>query len=196
MGIRTAGAPRAFEAIEMHAEGEPGRILTSVADLVEGDTMVERLAYARANLEWLRLLMLHEPLGYAGPGAVLVLPPVNPGSHFGIVVLEQGGFTPMSGSDTICAVTATLETGLVPMPTDGSPTTEVVIDTAVRYRGAVAHLDWPNVSAGHRAGVRGRPRLPARGAGDQHDPGGHRLRRPVLRADGGRRLRSGPGQGP
>lgn len=129
-------APRFFDAIEVHAEGEPGRILTSVADLVPGDTMAQRLTHARANLEWLRLLMLHEPRGYPGLCAVLLLPPVNPGSHFGIVVLEQGGFTPMSGSNTICAVTAALETGLVPLPDtapdgDGIVHTEVVIDTAV-----------------------------------------------------------------
>ena len=82
---------RTFDAIEVHAEGEPGRILTSAADLVHGDTMGERLAWCRANLEWLRLLMLHEPRGYPGLCAVLLVPPVNPDSHFGIVVLEQGG---------------------------------------------------------------------------------------------------------
>jgi proline racemase len=138
---------RTFDAIEVHAEGEPGRILTSAADLVHGDTMGERLAWCRANLEWLRLLMLHEPRGYPGLCAVLLVPPVNPDSHFGIVVLEQGGFTPMSGSNTICAVTAALETGMVPMPTDGSPTTPVVIDTAVGTVRALAHLDGPKVRA-------------------------------------------------
>lgn len=144
MSITSAG-PRTFDAIEVHAEGEPGRILTSVADLVQGQTMGERLAYARANLEWLRLLMLHEPRGYPGLCAVLILPPVNPGSHFGIVVLEQGGFTPMSGSNTICAVTAALECGIVPVSAGAGSTFEVVIDTAVGTVRAVAQLDGPKV---------------------------------------------------
>jgi proline racemase len=129
-----------LDAVEVHAEGEPGRILTSAAGLVQGSTMAERLAYCRASLEWLRLLMLHEPRGYPGLCAVLLLPPVNPGSHFGMVVLEQGGFTPMSGSNSICAVTAALETGILPIPA-GTATTEVVIDTAVGTVRAVAHLD-------------------------------------------------------
>ncbi|MTD13913.1 hypothetical protein GIS00_08150 [Nakamurella sp. YIM 132087] len=129
-------AGRSFDAIEVHAEGEPGRILTTVADLVRGDTMAERLAWCREHLDPLRLLMLHEPRGYPGLCAVLLLPPVRPGSHFGIVVVEQGGFTPMSGSNTICTVTAVLERGLVPVPSgpvgaDGVTTTDVVIDTAV-----------------------------------------------------------------
>ena len=34
----------ALDSVEVHAEGEPGRILTSAADLVGGETMAERLA--------------------------------------------------------------------------------------------------------------------------------------------------------
>ncbi len=117
-----------LEAIEVHAAGEAGRVVTSAADLVRGETMAERLAYCRAELEDLRRLILHEPRGYPGLCAVLVLPPVNPGSAFGIIVLEQGGYTPMSGSNTMCAVTAMLESGRVPMV---EPVTEVRIDTAI-----------------------------------------------------------------
>ena len=118
----------ALEAIEVHAEGEPSRVITSAADLVQGETMAERFDYCRAELEGLRRLILHEPRGYPGQCAVFVLPPVNPGSAFGVVVIEQGGFTPMSGSNTMCTVTAMLESGRVPMV---EPVTEVRIDTAV-----------------------------------------------------------------
>jgi len=117
-----------FDTIEVHAEGEPGRIILNAAELVKGETMAERLAYCKEHLDWLRKLLLHEPRGYPALCAVLLLPPVNEGSDFGIVVLEQGGFTPMSGSNTICAVTAAIEGGLV--EARGAQTT-VVIDTAV-----------------------------------------------------------------
>ena len=118
----------ALEAIEAHAGGEAGRVITSAADLVRGDTMAERFDYCRAELDGLRRLILHEPRGYPGLCAVFVLPPVDPGSDFGVVVLEQGGFTPMSGSNTMCTVTAMLESGRVEMV---EPVTEVRIDTAV-----------------------------------------------------------------
>lgn len=127
----------ALDAIEVHAEGEPGRILTSAAGLVQGETMAERLQYCKDNLDWLRRLMLHEPRGYPGLCAVILLPAVNEGSDFGIVVLEQGGFTPMSGSNAICAVTAALEEGLVPVR---GPETVVTIDTAVGVVQAVAKV--------------------------------------------------------
>jgi proline racemase len=117
-----------LEAIEVHAEGEPGRVITSAAGLVRGDTMAERFAYCRSHLDGLRQLILHEPRGYPGLCAVFILPAVNAGSDFGVIVLEQAGFTPMSGSNTMCAVTAMLESGRLPMV---EPVTTVRIDTAV-----------------------------------------------------------------
>lgn len=126
-----------FDTIEVHAEGEPGRIILNAADLVKGETMAERLVYCKEHLDWLRLAMLHEPRGYPALCAVLLLPPVNEGSDFGIIVLEQGGFTPMSGSNTICAVTAAIEGGI--LAPRGEETT-VVIDTAVGVVRAVARI--------------------------------------------------------
>jgi proline racemase len=114
--------------VEVHAEGEPGRVIVDAGSLVHGDTMAERLAYCREHLQWLRTFVLHEPRGYPALCAVLILPPVTPGADFGIVVLEQGGFTPMSGSNTMCAVAGAVAAGLL---TPQGPTLDVTIDTAV-----------------------------------------------------------------
>ena len=185
-----------LEAIEVHAEGEPSRVITSAADLVQGDTMAERFDYCRAELEGLRRLILHEPRGYPGQCAVFVLPPVNPGSAFGVVVIEQGGFTPMSGSNTMCAVTAMLESGRVPMV---EPVTEVRIDTAVGTittlasvsGGKVTSVTVVNVPA-FVVGLDVPLEVPEFGT----VAGGRHLRRPVLRPGEGRRPRSRPGPGP
>jgi proline racemase len=106
--------------------------------------MVERLAYCRAHLDWLRKLVLHEPRGCLGLCAVLVLPAVQDGSDFDIVVLEQTGVTAMSGSNTICVVTAAMAAGLVLVAPDQARR-EVVIDTAVGTLRAVAELDGGRV---------------------------------------------------
>jgi len=50
--------------VEVHAEGEPGRVVLDAADLVQGETMAERFAWCRGNLHWLRELLLREPRGY------------------------------------------------------------------------------------------------------------------------------------
>ncbi|PZQ90400.1 MAG: hypothetical protein DI534_04090 [Leifsonia xyli] len=131
-------------AIEVHAEGEPGRVITNAAPLVHGATMKERFDYCRDHLDGLRRAILREPRGYPGLCAVFLLPPEHEGSHFGIIVLEQGGFTPMSGSNTMCAVTAAIESGIVPIT---GPDTEVVIDTAVGVVRAVAHIDAGKVTS-------------------------------------------------
>ena len=165
-------------------------MITSAADLVRGDTMAERFDYCRAELDGLRRLILHEPRGYPGQCAVFVLPPVNPGSAFGVVVIEQGGFTPMSGSNTMCTVTAMLESGRVPMV---EPVTEVRIDTAVGTvttlaavsGGKVTSVTIVNVPA-FVVGLDVPLDVPEFGTVG----GRRRLRRPVLRAGEGRRPRS------
>jgi proline racemase len=135
---------RTFETVEVHAEGEPGRVVLDAGHLVEGDTMAERFAYCRSQVHDLRELLLHEPRGYPALCAVLLLPPVTPGADFGIVVLEQGGFTPMSGSNTMCAVAAAVEAGIV---TPTGPVHDVTIDTAVGTITARAHVDDGRVVA-------------------------------------------------
>src|SRR5262245_37931055 len=90
--------------------------------------MAEKLEYARTNLDWLRRIVLTEPRGYPAMCAVLVTAPCDPRADVGIIVLEQGGFRPMSGSNTMCAVTALLETGMLPIT---GPVQTIVLDTAV-----------------------------------------------------------------
>lgn len=117
-----------FTSIEAHAEGEPGRVIVDVDHLVPGDTIEERFAYATEHLHGLRRLVLHEPRGYPGLCAVLALTPSDPRADVAIIVMEQGAFTPMSGSNTICTVTSLLETGRIPMV---EPVTTVTLETAV-----------------------------------------------------------------
>ncbi|MFD1544883.1 proline racemase family protein [Nonomuraea guangzhouensis] len=119
---------RIITSVDVHAEGEPGRVLLGGHLQVRGATMSERLRWCTENLDDLRTLLLREPRGHPAMCAVLVLPPVTPAADVALIILEHGGFRPMSGSNTMCAVTALLETGALPMR---SPETVVRIDTAV-----------------------------------------------------------------
>ena len=117
-----------IKTVDVHAAGEPGRVITNMGHLVKGDTMSERFAYATKELGWLKNIVLREPRGYPALCAAMLMPPVSANADFGMIVLEQSAFTAMSGSNTMCAVTATLETGIIPMQ---EPFTTVTIDTAV-----------------------------------------------------------------
>jgi proline racemase len=73
---------------------------------------------------------------------VLVLPPLDPATDVGVIVLEQGGFRPMSGANTMCTVTGLLETGSLPVV---EPETVVRVDTAVGPVEATAQVEGGRV---------------------------------------------------
>lgn len=129
-------------SIDVHAEGEPGRILLGAHLLVRGSTWPERMQWCAMRLDWLRRLLLHEPRGHPSMCAVLVLPPLDPEADVGLIILEQGGFRPMSGSNTMCAITALLETGGLPAT---EPETVVRVDTAVGPVEATARVEGGRV---------------------------------------------------
>ena len=66
------------------------------------------------QMDELRLRMLREPRGYPASNCNLLLPPTIPGADAGFVIMEQVEYPPMSGTNTICVVTALIETGIVP----------------------------------------------------------------------------------
>jgi proline racemase len=138
----TSTGTTTITSIDAHAEGEAGRVLLGAHLLVRGSTWPERMRWCETQLDWLRRLLLREPRGHPSMCAVLVLPPLDPSADVGIIILEQGGFRPMSGSNTMCAVTALLETGSLPM---SEPETVVRIDTAVGPVEATARVEGGRV---------------------------------------------------
>lgn len=101
-------------AVDLHACGEPGRVITAGVADVPGKTMFEKKCFLEKNMDALRLRMLREPRGYPASNCNLLLPPTIPGADAGFVIMEQVEYPPMSGTNTICVVTALLETGIVP----------------------------------------------------------------------------------
>jgi proline racemase len=130
---------RTITAVDVHAGGEPGRVVTAGAPPVPGDTMYAKMEHLRDREDWLRRVMLREPRGYPALCCNVLLPPTDPRADAGFVVMEQAEYPPMSGSNTICVVTALIETGMVPVT---EPVTELALDTPaglVRVRAAVCN---------------------------------------------------------
>jgi proline racemase len=113
-------------AVEVHAAGEPGRVITGGVFDVPGKTMFEKKVYLETHADGLRKRMLREPRGYPALCCNIILPPANPAADIGFVIMEQTEYPPMSGSNTICVVTVLLETGILPMV---SPITRLKLDT-------------------------------------------------------------------
>src|SRR6058998_2458295 len=102
-------------AVDAHAGGEPGRVITGGVLDVPGATMFDKRTYLQRHADGLRKRMLREPRGYPGLCCNLILPPTRPEADAGFVIMEQMDYPPMSGSNTICVTTVLLETGMLPM---------------------------------------------------------------------------------
>lgn len=145
-------ASRMLMAVDLHAAGEPGRvILGGVAD-VPGDTMFDKRVYFEQHLDGIRKLMLREPRGYPGLCCNVVLPPTDRRAAAGFVIMEQTEYPPMSGSNIICTATALVEMGVVPAT---EPTTRFVLEapaglvaiTAAVEGGRCRSITFENVPA-------------------------------------------------
>src|ERR1700677_4545717 len=100
-------------AVDAHACGEPGRVITGGVLDVPGATMFEKKCWLQTHADHIRLRMLREPRGYPAANCNLILPPTIPGADAGFVIMEQVEYPPMSGTNTICVVTVLIETGMV-----------------------------------------------------------------------------------
>jgi proline racemase len=110
---------RTLTVTDLHAAGEPARVVLGGLPHFPGDTMADKRRHIMQHADHFRKLLLQEPRGYPCQNANLVLPVGSKGpkdASFGFVILEQGKVYPMmSGHNTICVATALLECGMVPM---------------------------------------------------------------------------------
>ncbi|CAB4898693.1 unannotated protein [freshwater metagenome] len=120
-------ATRTFHAIEVHAEGEQGTCYLGSVFPIPGLTMRDKLRFINEQDDSLRRYLTTEPRGRPQASANVVYPSTVPGADAGFVILQADRAHAMSGSNTICVVTALLETGSVAMT---EPYTDVVLETA------------------------------------------------------------------
>ncbi len=143
---------RMIQAVEAHAEGEPGRVITGGMPLLKGDTVFEKMQSMARDHDDIRLMMLREPRGNPALCCNALVPPCHPEADAGFIIMEQQEYPPMSGSNTICVVTVLLETGILPMM---EPVTELTLETPaglIRVRalcrdGKVTRVEFRNVPA-------------------------------------------------
>jgi proline racemase len=143
---------RVIQSVEAHAAGEHGRVIVGGVLDVPGETMFDKMQWLWTEGDSLRRLMLREPRGYPAANVNLVLPSSHPEAQAGYVIMEQVEYPGMSGTNTICTVTALLETGMLPMT---EPVTEVALEAPaglIRVRatcrdGKVTGVTFRNVPA-------------------------------------------------
>ena len=112
-------------AVDAHACGEPGRVITAGVLDVPGRSMFDKMKWMEANADHIRQRMLREPRGYPVLCCNVIMPPTHPDADAGYIIMEQTEYPPMSGTNTICVATVLLECGMIPMV---EPVTELVLE--------------------------------------------------------------------
>ncbi len=118
---------RSLQTVDVHCEGEIGRVVTGGFLDIPGQSMAAKLHYINHRDDSLRRLLCSEPRGGPAGSFVLLTPPSQPEADVGLIVLQPDQAHAMSGSNAICAVTAILETGMRPIV---EPRTRLTLDTA------------------------------------------------------------------
>ncbi|MGX9356378.1 proline racemase family protein [Roseobacteraceae bacterium S113] len=143
---------RMITAVEAHAEGEGGRVITGGMPPLKGASVYEKMRDLATNHDHIRTLMLQEPRGNPALCCNVLVPPCDPSADAGFIIMEQSEYAPMSGSNTICVVTVLLETGILPM---SEPETRLRLEvpaglidvTATCRDGKVERVEFLNVPA-------------------------------------------------
>ncbi|MGU7774502.1 proline racemase family protein [Burkholderia sp. MR1-5-21] len=117
---------KSLQVVGVHCEGEIGKVITGGVVDIPGKTMLDKMNYINEVDDSLRRFVVLEPRGCLQMSVNLLLPPTRPEADAGFIVLQSDKAHPMSGSNSICVVTALLELGMVPMQ---EPETTVVLDT-------------------------------------------------------------------
>lgn len=117
---------RKLELLLVHCQGEIGNVLVAGAPDIPGATMLDKMNYINTVDDSLRRFVTFEPRANVAMTVNLLFPPTRPDADAGFIVLQADRAHPMSGSNSICVVTALLESGRVPMV---EPETIVRLDT-------------------------------------------------------------------
>ncbi len=112
-------------AVDAHAAGEPGRVITGGLPHIPGNSVFEKMKWMESNADFIRQRMLREPRGYPVLCCNALVPPCHPEADAGFIIMEQTEYAAMSGSNTICVTTVLLETGIIPMQ---EPITELTLE--------------------------------------------------------------------
>jgi trans-L-3-hydroxyproline dehydratase len=98
-----------------HAEGEIGDVIVGGVLPPKGATMFEKMQSMHREHDHIRKMLICEPRGSVARHVNLIVPPTRADCDAGVIIMEPTEYPPMSGSNTMCATTVLLETGMVKM---------------------------------------------------------------------------------
>lgn len=113
---------RLLDVVDTHYGGDVSRIVTAGVPRIPGDTVLAKRAWLQDHGDALRRLLLSPPYGEPAMCANVIVDTTIASAQAGYVIMEAMGYPHFSGSNSICVVTALLESGAIPMDPAGAQT--------------------------------------------------------------------------
>jgi proline racemase len=104
-----------YRTVEMHAGGEPVRLVLEGFPEPRGATVLEKRNDAAARLDVHRRRLMLEPRGHAEMYGALPVQASAPGTAFGVLFMHHSGFSTMCGHATIALGRWAIDSGRVAM---------------------------------------------------------------------------------
>jgi proline racemase len=105
------GDGEVIRTVDLHAAGEPLRVIVDGLAPVPGADMLEKRRYAQQHLDGVRRRLMWEPRGHADMYGAIVTEPVREDSDCGVLFLHNEGFSTMCGHGIIALTTFLVQTG-------------------------------------------------------------------------------------
>src|SRR5882672_3518898 len=118
-----------LKTIDAHAGGEPLRLVVDGFPAPRGKNMLDKRDWATGHADDIRRALMFEPRGHADMCGALLTEPVLPGSHAGLLFMDNLGYGALSGHAVIAVTTIALERGLLMPGGTGNDARAVVYDT-------------------------------------------------------------------
>lgn len=134
---------RSLSTVELHTCGETFRLVTQGLPKVPGDTIVERRAWLQENADHYRRAVMLEPRGHKDLYGGYLTEAVTAEADFGVIFLNNMGYSPHCGHGVIALATAAVELGWIARV---SPETRVGIDAPCGF--IEAFVEWDGTRAG------------------------------------------------
>jgi proline racemase len=125
-----------IKTIDVHAEGEPLRIITEGFPPLLGKSILEKRNHIQAAYDHLRTALMWEPRGHADMYGCILTESVTADGTIGVIFLHNEGYSTMCGHGIIALTTAALETGIIDKKGENPV---VKIDTPAGRVTATAH---------------------------------------------------------
>ena len=106
---------RSITLIDTQSGGDVSRVVTDGIEPIPGTTALEKARFLEREGDGLRRLLLSEPYGDPAMSVDLIVEPGHPEAQAGYIIMEAMGYPMYSGSNTLCVVTALLESGMIEM---------------------------------------------------------------------------------